>query len=52
LIEFTAVEKILDTYTLEQILELNGLTEADALFYMLNQEFVQLPNPLPVDIDE
>lgn len=42
------VEHILQTYTLEDILELNDLTEEDLLEYLFDTGFVSL-DPLPVD---
>lgn len=46
------IDKYLETYTLEEILELNELTENEVLLYLVEQEFVQLPNPKPCDLDE
>lgn len=45
------IEKFLETYTLEEILELNELTEADALYFMVKEEFIQLPSIKPVDLE-
>lgn len=42
---------ILDTYSLEEILELNDLTEAEALQFMLDQDFIRLPEVLPLDYE-
>ncbi len=44
----TEIENILQTYSLEEILELNDLTEADALYFLEKQEFVTLPTPKPL----
>lgn len=44
-------ERYLATYSLEEILELNELTEADALFFMVEEEFLKLPSVKPVDLD-
>jgi hypothetical protein len=46
------IDKYLATYTLEEILELNELTESDILLYLVEQEFVKLPNPKPCDLDD
>jgi len=43
------IEKYLDTYSLEEILEFNELTEVDALLYLVEQEFLRLPIK-PVDL--
>lgn len=50
-LEYRKVESILDTYSLEDILELNDKTEADALYFLLQQEFLELPEVLPLDYD-
>jgi len=49
-ISYHEVENLLETYDLEEILELNELTEADVLFFLLEKNFVFLPEPLPVDL--
>lgn len=43
------IEGILDTYSLEDILELNDRTEADTLLFLIQHKFVHLPEVLPVD---
>lgn len=45
-------EKYLATYSLEEIFELNELTEAEVLQFLVEAEFIQLPNPRPVDLNE
>lgn len=42
-------ESILEIYTLEEILDFNDLTEADALIFMVKEEFVDLPEPQPLN---
>lgn len=44
-------ESILETYTLEEILDQNDLTEADALVFMVEEEFIEIPEPLPLHFD-
>jgi hypothetical protein len=46
------VESALDAYSLEDILELNEMTEADALYLLVNECNVELPDPAPVDLDD
>ena len=46
---YTEVESILQTYTLEEIFELNNLTEEEILYFLIEQEFVELPKIMPVD---
>lgn len=43
------IESILDTYTLEAILELNDLTEVDVLCLLIKHKLVELPEPKPLD---
>lgn len=50
MVEFSDIERALDTYSLDEIFELNGLTEEDVLFFLVEEEFALLPNPRPVDI--
>jgi hypothetical protein len=44
------IEVVLQTYSLEEILELNEWTEADVLLFLVEQDFVTLPNPRPADL--
>ncbi len=50
--DYNEVESILDVYTLEDILELNDKTEVDVLYFLLEEEFVELPNPKPLEFEE
>jgi len=43
---------ILNTYSLEELLEFNDLTEEDVLDFLLEHKFLVLPEYLPVDLDE
>jgi hypothetical protein len=45
---YEEVESVLQTYTFEDILELNDCTVEDALYFLVSQEFLELPNPGPV----
>lgn len=47
-IDFSHIENILQTYTFEEILQLNELTEEEVLYFLVEQEFVTLPNPKPL----
>lgn len=40
---------ILETYSLEDILELNDLTPEDCLEYLVEEGFVDLPEILPLE---
>jgi len=40
---------MLDTYTLEDILNYNDLTPADALVYLVEEEFLILPKIKPLE---
>jgi hypothetical protein len=46
------IERVLQTYTLEEILEWNELTEADILEYCVDVGLITLPNPKPIDYDQ
>lgn len=43
---------ILELYTLEQLLELNDLTTEEALEYLVESKFLDLPTIKPLDFDE
>lgn len=43
---------ILETYTLEEILELNDITEEEALDYLVTQGFLNLPEITPLEFDD
>lgn len=43
---------ILETYTISEILELNDLTDEDALKFLVEQDFVNLPEILPLEFDD
>lgn len=43
---------ILETYTLEDILELNDKTTEDCLEYLVEEGYVRLPNIKPLDFDD
>lgn len=44
-------EKVLETYDLVDIFDMNELTEAEVLMFLVEQEFVSLPEVLPVDLE-
>jgi hypothetical protein len=46
------ISKILQTYDLSEIIELNDKTEEEVLDYLVTQSFLALPDPLPVDVDD
>lgn len=50
--KLSEVERILQTYTLEEILELNEKTEEETLIFLVSSEFISLPDILPVDYDQ
>jgi hypothetical protein len=47
-IEIEGIEEVLQTYTLSDILELNDCSEEDLLYFLVQEEFLTLPNPKPV----
>ena len=48
----TYVSKYLETYSLEDIIQLNDLTEEEVLLFLVEQEIIKLPDPHPVDLNE
>lgn len=44
-------EIILSTYTLETLLELSDLTEADILCFLYQHRMIKLPETLPIDLE-
>lgn len=46
------VENTLEAYTLEEVLELNDLTDYDVLLYLVEWGVVKLPNPRPIDLHD
>lgn len=42
---------ILDAYSLEEILELNDITNEEALDYLVTQGFIELPRIKPLDFE-
>ena len=45
---YKEIEDTLETYSLEEIFELNDLTEEEVLYFLVEEEFVTLPNPRPL----
>jgi hypothetical protein len=41
-------EALLDIYTFEDIMNYNDMTEADALAYLVNEDFISPPNIKPI----
>jgi len=48
--DITLIEKYLDTYSLQEIFEMNDLTESEVLEFLVEEEYVHLPNPEPADV--
>jgi hypothetical protein len=46
------IEGVLDCYTLEEILEYNDLSLQDALLFLVEQEFLELPKYRPLEFEE
>jgi hypothetical protein len=42
------LENILEVYTLEEIAEFNDLSVVDVLQFLVDQEFIELPEILPI----
>jgi len=43
---------ILDVYSLEEILELNDTTPEEALEFLLSHGYIELPEVIPVDLND
>lgn len=43
---------LLETYTIQDLLEINDLTEEDCLRFLVESEFMHLPKVLPLDFDD
>jgi hypothetical protein len=48
----TLLASILDTYSLEELLELNDITEEEALDFLVTQGFLKLPEIQPLEFDD
>lgn len=46
------IGSVLEAYSLSEILEMNDLTEEDALEYLVDQGVVKLPSIQPLEFDE
>lgn len=45
-------ERVLETYSLEDILEWNDITPEELLEMLVNMELIHIPEPKPVDIND
>ncbi len=50
--DYDVIEHLLETYSLTDILELNDLTEADALRFLVDEDFIELPDIKPLDFEQ
>ena len=50
-VTYEYIEHILDTYELSEIFELNEVTETDVLLFLVEQNYIKLPNPRPLDLE-
>jgi hypothetical protein len=48
--DYQEVEKLLETYGLEELLEENDLTEVDVLYFLVKSSLVKVPEYHPVDL--
>lgn len=42
------IERILETYSLEDILEINEVQESDLLYFLMTEGYLKLPEPEPL----
>lgn len=45
------IENTLQVYDLREVIEHNDLTEADVLLFLVEQRFLELPNPEPLNFE-
>ena len=50
-VNISTIEGILDVYTLEEILEFNDLSLQDALLFLVEEEFLELPDIRPLEFE-
>ena len=50
MISYKEIEKVLQTYTLEEILEHNEITEEELLYILIEEHILELPAPKPIDV--
>jgi len=48
LVTYKEIKNILDTYSFEEVLELNELTEEDVLLFLVEERIVKLPKEKPL----
>lgn len=46
------IEIVLETYSLEEILEQNDLTDTDVVLLLLENKMIELPEPLPLVFED
>jgi hypothetical protein len=46
------IDCVLEVYSLTEVIEQNDLTEEDVLRFLVEQEFVELPDPKALDFDD
>jgi len=52
LVTLRQAECLLQTYSLTDILEINEVSEEEALVCLVNHELVTVPNPKPCDFED
>ena len=48
IVNLEKIENYLETYTLEEVIEANDLSTAEVLLFLLEEEFLYLPDPEPL----
>lgn len=48
----TDYSAILEVYSIQDILELNDITEEEALDYLVTQDFLVMPSVKPLEFDD
>jgi len=48
---YEEAEHLLETYSFEELLDFNELTEADVLRFLLDEDFLEIPAVKPLDFE-
>lgn len=51
MVSYKEIESILQSYSLEEILEYNDVSPEDALEFLVDEEFIKLPAIKPLEFD-
>lgn len=52
MVDLSDIENILEVYSLTEIVEQNDLSEADVLLFLVEQDYLTLPDPRALDFND